>query len=72
MSAFLRNIKTDDVYKCEEFGVFENLRTGAKGVVDEKTAQANLKINLELTEMCNRFPQVEYFIRVLKLKIEKQ
>jgi hypothetical protein len=45
--------------------------TGVEGEIGEDVAQKIFKINLELTEVCENFPNVEKLIHTLKLKMDK-
>jgi hypothetical protein len=45
--------------------------TGVEGEIGEDVAQKIFKINLELTEVCENFPNIEKLIHTLKLKIDK-
>jgi hypothetical protein len=70
-TAICRNIQNNHIYRHTGGSCFINLTTGATGNIDEKTANSVLKINTELTYICNQYPIVELLIRKLELKIEK-
>jgi hypothetical protein len=45
--------------------------TGIEGEIDEAVASRIFKINLELTDLCENFPNIEIMINKLKLKSDK-
>jgi hypothetical protein len=45
--------------------------TGVEGEIPEEMARKIFKINLEMTELCENFPNVEKLIFALKLKMDK-
>lgn len=51
--------------------VYRNIRTGVEGEVKPEVAEKIFRINLEVTEICNKYPMVEELIKSLNLKIEK-
>ncbi|MEY4333380.1 MAG: hypothetical protein RLZZ196_2123, partial [Bacteroidota bacterium] len=67
--AILRNIQNNHLYRYLGGNRYRNLMTGVEGEIGEDVAQRIFKINLELTEICENFPNVEKLIHALKLKI---
>lgn len=70
--AIVRNIQNNIAYEYLGNNVFKNLVTGVCGEVPTEKAQKVFKINVELTTLCNDFPEIKNLINTLKLKIEKQ
>lgn len=50
---------------------WRNTSTGVEGTVDPDKASQVFKINLEVTQLVNEYPEIELFIKVLGLRIEK-
>jgi hypothetical protein len=71
LTAVLRNIQNNDLYRHLENNVFRNIRTGQEGTMSDEMAQKVFKINVEATEICNEYPLVEEFIKALNLKSNK-
>ena len=71
MKPIVRNIQNNDLYYYLGENRFKNIRTGVEGCVDNVTARKVFKINLEATEIVNKYPSVETLIKKLDLKIEK-
>ena len=69
--AIVRNIQNGDLYRFFGGNTYMNLRTGVKGEMPPDIAQQVLKINLEATEIINKFPIVEDLIKTLNLKFDK-
>jgi len=69
--AILRNIQNNHLYRYLGGNRYRNIMTGVEGEIGEDVAQKIFKINLELTEVCENFPNVEKLIHSLKLKIDK-
>jgi len=69
--AILRNIQNNHLYRYLGGNRYRNIMTGVEGEIGEDVAQKIFKINLELTELCENFPNVEKLIHSLKLKIDK-
>ena len=69
--AIVRNIQNNHLYRYLGGNRYRNLMTGVEGEIGEDVAQKIFKINLELTEVCENFPNVEKLIHTLKLKMDK-
>lgn len=69
--AILRNIQNNHLYRYLGGNRYRNIMTGVEGEIGEDVAQKIFKINLELTEVCENFPNVEKLIHTLKLKMDK-
>ena len=70
--AIVRNIENNDLYRYLGENKFRNVRTGKEGVVEDEQARKVFKINLEATEICNQYPEVENLIKTLNLKYKKE
>jgi hypothetical protein len=70
-TAICRNIQNNHIYRHIGENRFKNLTTGVEGEIEEASANKVLKINLELTQICNQYPVVEDAISALGLKLEK-
>ncbi len=68
--AIVRNIQTNDLYRYHGENEYTNVRTGIKGVIGEELARKIFKINLEATELCEEYPEIEKLIYTLKLKFK--
>jgi len=68
--AIVRNIQTNDLYRYHGENEYTNVRTGIKGVIGEELARKIFKINLEATELCETYPEIEKLIYTLKLKFK--
>ncbi len=69
--AIVRNIQNNNLYRYLGGNKYRNIATGFEGEISEEVAQRIFKINLELTELCQEFPNIEKMIYKLKLKIDK-
>jgi hypothetical protein len=69
--AIVRNIQNNFLYRYLGGNKYRNIATGVEGEISEEVAQRIFKINLELTELCQEFPNIEKMIYQLKLKIDK-
>lgn len=69
--AIVRNIQNNHLYRYLGGNRYRNIMTGVEGEIGEDVAQKIFKINLELTELCENFPNVEKLIHTLKLKMDK-
>lgn len=69
--AIVRNIQNNNLYRYLGDNKYRNIMTGVEGEIDEAVAARIFKINLELTELCEEFPNIEKMIYQLKLKIDK-
>lgn len=69
--AIVRNIQNNHLYRYLGGNRYRNLMTGVEGEIGEDVAHRIFKINLELTELCENFPNVEKLIHTLKLKMDK-
>ncbi len=69
--AIVRNIQNNHLYRYLGGNRYRNIMTGVEGEIGEDVAQKIFKINLELTEVCENFPNVEKLIHTLKLKMDK-
>ena len=69
--AIVRNIQNNHLYRYLGGNRYRNIMTGVEGEIGEDVAQKIFKINLELTELCENFPNVEKLVHSLKLKIDK-
>lgn len=65
-----RNIYSNDLYQYLGGNTFRNIRTGAEGELDQPTAAANLKINIEATTLLNKYPVCLELIQKLNLKMQ--
>ncbi len=68
--AIVRNIENNDLYRYLGENKFRNIRTGKEGVIDDEQARRVFKINMEATEICNEFPNVEILIQKLNLRMD--
>jgi hypothetical protein len=70
--AIVRNIQNNNLYRyLGDNRCGETLMTGVEGEIPEEMARKIFKINLEMTELCENFPNVEKLIFALKLKMDK-
>jgi hypothetical protein len=69
--AIVRNIQNNHLYRYLGGNRYRNIMTGVEGEIGEDVAQKIFKINLELTELCENFPNIEKLIHTLKLKMDK-
>ncbi len=69
--AIVRNIQNNHLYRYLGGNRYRNIMTGVEGEIGEDVAQKIFKINLELTEVCENFPNIEKLIHTLKLKMDK-
>lgn len=67
----LRNIQNNQVYQHIDGNKYLNLVTGVEGEVAPEIAQKVFKINLEMTDLCYRFPNIQELVKSLKLKFDK-
>lgn len=70
MIPVVRNIQNSDLYYYKGENVFQNVRTGDEGVVDDEMAKRIFKINIEATETLNEYPLVVEMIKKLNLKFD--
>lgn len=68
--AIVRHTETNELYKYEGENIFKNIRTGVSGYVSDEKAQKFFKINLGMTELVNKNPNIELLINKLNLKIQ--
>lgn len=66
--AIVRNIQTDDLYRYHGNDEYTNVRTGANGVIKPELAPKIFRVNLEATELCEKYPLIEEMIKRLNLK----
>lgn len=66
--AVVRNIKTNDFYFYLGGNSFRNIRTGQTGEVSDEAAQKVFKINIEASELINKYPMIEKLISTLSLR----
>lgn len=69
--AIVRNIQNGFLYRYLGDNKYRNIATGVEGEISEEMAQKIFKINLDMTELCEEFPNIEILINKLKLKMEK-
>lgn len=69
--AIIRNIQTNDLYRYHGNDEYTNIRTGKRGEIKPELAQKIFKINLEATELCEEYPEIENLINKLNLKFYK-
>jgi hypothetical protein len=69
--AIVRNIQNNNLYRYLGGNKYRNIMTGVEGEIDEVVASRIFKINLELTDLCENFPNIEIMINKLKLKSDK-
>lgn len=69
--AIVRNIQNNNLYRYLGDNKYRNIMTGVEGEIDEAVAARIFKINLELTNLCENFPNIEIMINKLKLKLDK-
>jgi|TARA_R110000868_G_scaffold22005_2_gene90799 hypothetical protein len=69
--AIVRNIQNNNLYRYLGGNTYRNIMTGVEGEIDEAVASRIFKINLELTDLCENFPNIEIMINKLKLKSDK-
>ena len=69
--AIVRNIQNNNLYRYLGGNTYRNIMTGVEGEIDEAVARRIFKINLELTDLCENFPNIEIMINKLKLKSDK-
>lgn len=69
--AIVRNIQNNNLYRYLGDNKYRNIMTGVEGEIDEAVAARIFKINLELTDLCENFPNIEIMINKLKLKLDK-
>lgn len=69
--AIVRNIQNNNLYRYLGENKYRNIMTGVEGEIPEEMARKIFKINLEMTELCENFPNVEKLIFALKLKMDK-
>ena len=69
--AIVRNLLNGQYYRYHGNDVYENIITGVKGRISQKSAAKNLKISIEETAIFNEYPIVEDMVKRLKLVSEK-
>jgi len=69
--AIVRNIQNNNLYRYLGDNKYRNIMTGVEGEIDEAVASRIFKINLELTDLYENFPNIEIMINKLKLKSDK-
>ena len=69
--AIVRNLLNGQYYRYHGNDVYENIITGVKGRISQKSAAKNLKISIEETAIFNEYPIVEEMVKKLKLVSEK-
>jgi hypothetical protein len=69
--AIVRNIQNNNLYRYLGGNTYRNIMTGVEGEIDEAVASRIFKINLELTDLCENFPNIDIMINKLKLKLDK-
>jgi hypothetical protein len=69
--AIVRNIQNNTFYRYLGDNKYRNLITGAEGEITEELARKIFKINVEMTSICEDFPDVEKLIQSLQLKADK-
>lgn len=66
----VRNVQNNDAYFYAGDNVFENIRTGGNGNVDDETAKRIFKINPAASEIINEYPLVADLIQKLNLRFD--
>ncbi len=61
--AIVRNIQNNNLYRYLGDNKYRNIMTGIEGEIDEAVASRIFKINLELTDLCENFPNIEIMSR---------
>lgn len=65
-----RNLRNHYPYQYLGDNKWKNMATGVSGLIDPEKARERFKINLEVTQLVNEYPEVERLINVLGLRIE--
>jgi hypothetical protein len=69
--AVVRNIQNNQLYKYVGGTTYINVITGRSGEVADDVAKRIFKINLDATDILNKYPNVELLIKELELINEK-
>lgn len=69
--AIVRNIQNNTFYRYLGGNKYRNLITGVEGEISEELARKLFKINVEMTALCEDFPNIEKLIQSLQLKADK-
>ena len=69
--AIVRNIQNNTFYRYLGDNRYRNLITGVEGEIAEELARKLFKINVEMTRLCEDFPNIEKLIQSLQLKADK-
>ena len=69
--AIVRNIQNNTFYRYLGDNRYRNLITGVEGEISEELARKIFKINVEMTALCEEFPDIEKLIKALQLKADK-
>lgn len=69
-TAYVRNIKNNDLYEYLGNNKYRNIRTNSEGEVDEEKAIEIFKINLSATVLISEYPMIEKLISKLGLKVD--
>lgn len=69
--AIVRNIQNNTFYRYLGDNRYRNLITGVEGEIAEELARKLFKINVEMTALCEDFPDIEKLIQSLQLKADK-
>lgn len=69
--AIVRNIQNNTFYRYLGDNRYRNLITGVEGEISEELARKIFKINVEMTALCEEFPNIEKLIKALQLKADK-
>lgn len=69
--AVVRNVQNNDLYVHLFGNKFRNIRTGVVGEVSDEVAKKVFRINMEMTEIISKYPNIELLISKLQLKIKK-
>jgi len=69
--AIVRNIQNNTFYRYLGDNRYRNLITGVEGEITEELARKLFKINVEMTALCEDFPDIEKLIQSLQLKADK-
>ena len=69
--AIVRNIQNNTFYRYLGDNKYRNLITGVEGEIAEELARKLFKINVEMTTLCEDFPDIEKLIQSLQLKADK-
>lgn len=70
MKGVVRNIQNMDLYFYLGENKFQNIRTGAEGVVTDEMAKKIFQVDISATFIINEYPEIGELIKKLSLKID--